>query len=253
MADAIVSDGHLLSACGHSIGRLFTCLCPVDVANNMVLGVNGTCANGGGLDGSDKDQRINGSHYYVSLETCGGHAVGSTGWQLPPCSTTLPPSLSMIDGYFSPDCVSRPSCAAAPFNNSVVCNVVLPPVGGALWSGPSEPVPANVTDNFFGGDPHFASADPYAALDWTLALDSPVWAIGFSRLPQEDWGPSWLNLLEGGWRSVVRALVPWAACPTLSTTRAQHMPSGCTVNASISSRHMWERLAGVLHSDQSDP
>lgn len=208
----------------------------------MFLGVNGTEANGAGLDGSDRDQRTNGSHYYVSLETCGGHPVGGTGWQLPPCSTTLP-GLAAVDGFFSPDCVSRPSCAAAPFNNSVVVNVALPPLGGTLWTGPSEPVPANVTDNFVGGDPRFASPDPYAALDWTLAADSPVWATGFRRLPQEQWGPDWLDPLEGGpgWRAVVRALVPWAACPPAG----QDPPPGCVGGAAPALR-VWEALGAAV-------
>ena len=213
----------------------------------MLLGVNGTSANGAGLDGSDKDQRINGSHYFVSLDQCGGHPAGSTGWQLPPCSTNLPAGLAAVDGFFSPDCVSRPTCAAAPFNNSVVCNVALPPLGGTLWSGPSEPVPANVTDNFVGGDPRFVSPDPYAALDWTLAVDSPVWAMGFDRLPQGQWGPSWLDPLEGGpgWRAVVRAFVPWAACPSAPTLPMTQLPAGCSSGATPG-LPMWDLLVAAL-------
>jgi hypothetical protein len=194
------------------------------VANNLFRAVNGTQANGGGLDGSDRAQRTNGSHYYTALETCGGHASG--GWQLPPCATMLPAALAELDGFYAQDCVSRPTCGAAPFNNSVVVNVAQPPWNGTIWSGPAEPVPALVADNLLG-DPHYASSDPDSALDWAFAPNSPAWALGFQPIPSELWGPDWLDPGAGGpgWRAVVRALVPWAACPPPLSTPSP--PIGC--------------------------
>ena len=137
----------------------------------------------------------------------------------------LPAALAELDAFFSPNCVSLPSCGAAPFNNSVVTNVAQLPSNGTLWEGPVEPVPALVADNLLS-DPHFLVADPDSALDWTLAPDSPAWALGFQRIPADFWGPDWLDPAVGGpgWRSVVRTLVPWAACPAVASPVS---PLGC--------------------------
>jgi hypothetical protein len=193
----------------------------MNVSLNLVVDINATQANGGGLEGGDKAQLTNGSHYYASLAACGGAGEGEEGWRQPPCSTLLP-GLAQLDGFVSPDCASVPSCGPAPYNNSVVVNVAVPPPNGTaqpnppppytLFQGPSEDVPATVRANLVADDPVWAAGNGSAARDgliFALSPSSPAFALGFVQVDDSRWGPVWV----GDWRALLRDLAPWAVCP----------------------------------------
>jgi hypothetical protein len=133
------------------------------VSNNVLVDINGVQANGAGLEGGDKAMLANGSHYFVALESCGGHAAG--GWRLPPCSERVP-GLAALSGFApaTPAVCAEDwaSCGAAPGNNSVTVNVALTPSGnGSFFVGPAEAaVPVDVARNLVDPpDAGFAAGD----------------------------------------------------------------------------------------------
>jgi hypothetical protein len=182
------------------------------VVNNLILGINGTCANAAGL--TDRDQNTNNSHYFAALEACGGR-----GWRRPPCSSALPPSIAALEAHAAPSveaCLAAPAaCGAAPFNNTLARNIMFTPEGGCGSS--SDPrCPLVQGQNFVNVERGVAWAAgseqaAAAALDFELLPNSTAFgpALGFQRIPQELWGPDWLGG-AGGWRRVLFAAVPWA-------------------------------------------
>jgi hypothetical protein len=68
----------------------------------------------------------------------------------------------------------------------------------------------NYSNNLVTLDPGWASADPRGSLNFTLALDSPAFALGFQRIPMEcigigrrcagepDWGAQEMAVAAGG-------------------------------------------------------
>ena len=190
-----------------------------NASNNVLVDIGGVQANGAGLEGGDKAMLTNNSHYFASLESCGGHA--SSGWRLPPCSERVP-GLAALAGLApaTPAACAQAwaSCGAAPGNNSVTVNVALTPSGNGsdFFVGPAEAaVPVDVARNLVDPpDAGFAAgaAGFRDALDFDFAAQSPVWALGFERIASEAWGPRWLAP-PGAWRDAARAAVPWALCP----------------------------------------
>jgi hypothetical protein len=189
-----------------------------NVSNNVLVDINGVQANGAGLEGGDKAMLANGSHYFIALASCGGHAAG--GWRLPPCSERVL-GLAALSGFApaTPAACAEDwaSCGAAPGNNSVTVNVALTPSGnGSFFAGPAEAaVPVDVARNLVDPpDAGFAAgaAGFRDALDFDFAATSPVWALGFERIASEEWGPRWLSP-PGAWRDAARAAAPWALCP----------------------------------------
>jgi hypothetical protein len=182
------------------------------VSRNLFVAINGSLANGGGLEGGDRAQLANGSHYFASLETCGGHASG--GWRAPPCAAL--PGVPALLPYAPPGgasaCAAAASaCGAAPFNNSAVSNALpLLPRGGVAAQGPAEPVPFLAANNSAAPDASFfaAGSDFAAELNFTLAPGAAPLGLGFAQLDTEGWGPRWLA--PGAWRSVLWGFVPWA-------------------------------------------
>lgn len=182
------------------------------VRNNIIVGINGSEGNAGGLDGGDKAQLTNGSHYFTSLEGCGGWGEGGGGWRRPPCSTLLPPSLPLLDGFAwgsVEGCIENAAtCGAAPFGNVFERNVVVD-AGAPTSSDPR--VPMGVGLNLVNEDPLWEAGGEFSALlDFQLAPGSPAYTTlgGFQRIPMELWGPEWLG--EGEWREVLFQFVPWA-------------------------------------------
>jgi hypothetical protein len=185
------------------------------VENSIIVDINGVEANGGGLEGGDKAQLQNGSHYYTSLMQCGGDA----GWREPPCSTLLP-GLQFLDDFVSSNCSFTPSCAPAPYNNSVTQNIALTRnLNGTFFQGPSEQnIPVTLASNLVDIDPRFSAGSAFRdEMDFSLSPDSPAWALGFQNLNMDLWGPQWINP-PGAWRHLLRSLVPWAVCPQGSET-----------------------------------
>jgi len=186
------------------------------VRNNIFVGINGTEGNAGGLDGGDKAQLTNASHYFTSLERCGGWMDG--GWRRPPCSSLLPPPLPLLDGFAwltIEECIAHAdTCGAAPFGNVFERNVVVPtvPGGETLTPTSSDPrVPMTQGLNLVNHDPMWEAGTEYSALlDFQLAAESPAYSTlgGFQRIPMELWGPQWLG--QGEWRQVLFSFVPWA-------------------------------------------
>lgn len=208
------------------------------VNNSILVDIDGVESNGGGLEGGDKAQLLNGSHYYLSLLQCGGGA----GWRNPPCSSLLP-GLQFLDDFVSNDCASTPSCAPAPFNISITQNIALTRnLNGTFFEGPSEQqIPVDVAFNLVDVDPHFVAGSSFRdEMDFSLSPDSPAWALGFQNLNMDEWGPQWINP-PGTWRTLLRALVPWAVCPTGSETGCLDSNS-LFFNASYWSAADWMRL-----------
>jgi hypothetical protein len=207
------------------------------VNNSILVDINGVEANGGGLEGGDKAQLQNGSHYYTSLMQCGGGS--GWGWKNPPCSTLLP-QLEFLDGYVSSNCSSKPSCPPAPFNNSITyCIALTENLNGTFFQGPIENITATLHSNLVDVDPLFTSGALFRdEMDFSLLPTSPARQIGFQQLDMNTWGPLWL---QGKWRQLLRALVPWAVCPSgfekncINTTHE-------FVNASSWSISEWSRL-----------
>ena len=164
------------------------------------------------MEGGDKAQLTNGSHYFASLQTCGGHAAG--GWRLPPCSSL--PGLPALQDSAPPGgpaacAAAAATCGAAPFNNSAIYNALLMlPAGGVAAQGNTEAVPYLTLGNTQSSDASwFARGGAFfEELNFTLAQGAPPLASGFEQLSMEGWGPRWLA--PGAWRRVLWGAVPWA-------------------------------------------
>jgi hypothetical protein len=90
------------------------------------------------------------------------------------------------------DCAADPACPAAPYSVSYVlhANVNVTDVlemgkDNTLW--PASRV--NTSANWVGMDPGFVDADPRSTLNFQLKDDSPLYALGFVRIPMECFGP----------------------------------------------------------------
>ena len=183
----------------------------------------GIQSNDGGLVGGDKTQLINGSHYYISLQTCGiiddSNNATTNGWQIPPCSTYLN-GLSSLDDFVSPNCSQVISCPPAPYNLTITTNIGLLSMNfsnttsACFFQGPPEPIPVNATLNYINQDPLFEAGtldNVTTTLNFQLQTQSPAYQTGYQYINMSEWGPRWLSLDQ--WKDIARILVPWAICP----------------------------------------
>jgi len=157
------------------------------VNNILVLDGSNATFNGGAGVTWDKVQQGNASTYLTDL-----HAVA---WDQGLFAQRYP-ALAVLHDYWpsggAVECAGDPQCGPAPWGNVLSTNVI---VGAAeVLTPPPPPVyfpgQFNVSNNLVtGGDPGWASSDPRGTLNFTLAPDSPAWALGFVRIPTECFGP----------------------------------------------------------------
>ena len=178
--------------------------------NNMLVldGSNWTFNGGAGVTW-DKAQQGNASTYLQALRAVEWDTPGGL-------YATRYPALAELQGYWPEGgalaCAAEPRCGAAPYGNVLSTNVV---VGAAqLLTPPPAPffAPAmfNVSGNLVtAGDPGWASADPRGTLNFSLAPDSPAFALGFVQIP-ECFGPGQRCPGEPDWGAAARALA-WGA------------------------------------------
>ena len=231
--------------------------------NNILVldGSNATFNGGAGLDW-DRAQQDNSSQYLQELR--------DVAWDRGLYAQRYP-ALAQLWDYWpaggAAECALSASCGPAPYGNVITTNVI---VGAAqVLTPPPAPIylPAmfNVTNNLVTADPGWASEDPRGSLNFSLAADSPAWALGFQRIPTEcigqwlrcpgepDWGAQqlalWLGQGQGGLSAAPGP--PAAAQPPLpwSVQRLPDLPGGIplfhAVNTDKDGSLVAARLAGA--------
>lgn len=124
------------------------------------------------------------------------------------------------------ECAGNPACPAAPYNVSyalsanVNVTTVLEMGRGANGTWPESRV--NTTGTWEGGDPGWVVPDPRAALNFQLADDSPLYALGFARIPMECFGPDACVQPEGAGAAYPRAAHHRRTLPVARVQEEQH-------------------------------
>jgi hypothetical protein len=139
----------------------------------------------GGMLTWDANGRQNTSVYFNEMR--------EVRWNEPPFSTAFPGLAELEDGYYEPTCATSDwRCPSAPWNNSFSLNVLVNVSVAVNFPPPSTNFSSanfNVSSNWEGLDPGFEDADPRVSLNFQLRDDSPVYALGFKRIPMECFGP----------------------------------------------------------------
>lgn len=151
------------------------------LVNNIVVDTNGTF-NGGGMLWWDKRGQNNNSAYYDEMR--------AVHWDSGLYAERYP-DLALLHDYYTSECADDVLCPAAPWNNSFAVNVLVNCSQVLMQNLPASFPPSrfNLTLNLLNEDPHFVEADPRGTLNFQLRDDSPAYALGFTRIPMECFGP----------------------------------------------------------------
>lgn len=157
-----------------------------NVTGNIALDSNFTFNGGAGIVW-DHVQQNNSGPYYAAMR--------AVGWNTGVYASSYPALAVLQDYYSGVNCSTDALCPAAPFNNSLVLNVAVNCSLFAVFPPPSANFNVSagfIIENNLEGldvDPGFESSDPRATLDFQLLPSSPMYALGFQRIPMECFGP----------------------------------------------------------------